>query len=64
MTLFDQLQKDKKKPFDLVKISIYNINSAKWVEYEVMNIPDELLFKECTKQQGKYLIDLTYSYNF
>ena len=64
MTLFEQLKKDKKKPFDIAKISLYNINSAKWVEYEVINIPDDLLFKECTKQNGKYCIDLTYSYNF
>ena len=63
MTLFEQLKKDRKKPFDLVKLSIYDVNSVKWVEYEVMNIPDELLFKECVKKKGTYIIDLTLIYD-
>ena len=74
MTLFEQLKKDKKKPFDIIKISIktntgfkwqeylkisIKTNTGfKWQEYFVLNIPDNLLFLECIKIHGKYQVNL------
>lgn len=58
MTLFEQLKKDKKKPFDIIKISIKTNTGFKWQEYSVLNIPDNLLFLECIKIYGKYQVNL------
>jgi hypothetical protein len=59
MTLFEQILKDKRKPFDIIKISIKNINGFRWEEYQVLDIPDKLLFAECIKLRGKYQVDLS-----
>lgn len=58
MTLFEQLKKDKKKPFDIIKISIKTNTGFKWQKYSVLNIPDNLLFLECIKIHGKYQVNL------
>ena len=31
----------------------------KWEEYQVLDIPDKLLFAECIKLRGKYQVDLS-----
>lgn len=59
MILFEQILKDKRKPFDTIKISIKNINGFKWEECQVLDIPDKLLFAECIKLRGKYQVDLS-----
>ena len=59
MTLFEHILKDKRKPFDIIKISIANSNGFKWQDYQVLDIPDKLLFANCVKLRGKYQVDLS-----